>query len=167
MKEFEGIHQKMKNLMYDSFENPKMKKIPDVEIENLLYSLISATKPRFRGPINDRISNIIIDNIDRFSNGGMTLLQNVAIDKFQYYLNKFLDKPWDPNKKIKSIFPYGSLGYLIPYEEERTQIIIDSISRNDIVKFITPELAKKFIEKSKNPEKIRNQIEKKAPELLK
>jgi hypothetical protein len=107
---------------------------------------------------------MIIDNIDGFSNGGMTLLQGVAIDKFQYYLNKYLDKPWDPNKKIKSIFPYGSL---IPYEQDRTQIIIDSISRNDIVKFITPELAKKFIEKSKNPEKIRNQIEKKAPGLLK
>jgi hypothetical protein len=163
MKEFEGIHQKMKNLMYDSFENPKMKKMSGVEIENLLHSLISATS-RIRQPINDRISNIIIDNIDRFSNGGMTLLQNVAIDKFQYYLNKFLDKPWDPNKKIKSIFPYGSL---IPYEGERTQIIVDSITRNDIVKFITPELAKKFIEKSINPEKIRNQIEKKAPELLK
>ena len=165
IKEFEGIHQKMKKLMYDSIENPKMKKMSDIENENLLHSLITASS--IREPINDRVSNIIIDNIDRFSNGGMILLQSVAIDKFQYYLNKYLDKPGDPNKKIKSIFPYGSLGFLIPYEQERTQIIVDSISRNDIVKFITPELAKKFIEKSKNPEKIRNQIEKKAPGLLK
>ena len=165
IKEFEGIHQKMNKLMYDSIENPKMKKMSDIENENLLHSLITASS--IREPINDRVSNIIIDNIDRFSNGGMILLQSVAIDKFQYYLNKYLDKPGDPNKKIKSIFPYGFLGFLIPYEQERTQIIVDSISRNDIVKFITPELAKKFIEKSKNPEKIRNQIEKKAPGLLK
>jgi len=168
IKEFEGIHQKVKKLMYDSMENPKitlaLKKMSDVENEDLLSSLISATS-RIRQPINDRVSNMIIDNIDGFSNGGMTLLQGVANDKFQYYLNKYLDKPWDPNKKIKSIFPYGS--YVIPYEEDRIQIIVDSILRNDIVKFITPELAKKFIEKSINPEKIRNQIEKKVPGLLK